>query len=57
MKAACPSGKRKFLDAKSAEASAISRHEDWKTRRIPLMYAYRCRHCGFFHLTKQEQRS
>ena len=47
-KAPCPSGKRKYLDADSARASAESRRHVWAE---PL-YAYKCRDCDYYHLTK-----
>jgi hypothetical protein len=48
MKKPCPSGKRKFLTSASAEARIAGIAG---VIGQPL-YAYECRLCGFFHLTR-----
>jgi RNA:NAD 2'-phosphotransferase (TPT1/KptA family)/8-oxo-dGTP pyrophosphatase MutT (NUDIX family)/ribosomal protein L32 len=47
----CPSGKRKYYD----ERSAIGPHQQWRAG-TPMLRAYQCPKCGWYHLTSKPQR-
>jgi hypothetical protein len=48
----CPSGKRKFFD----EVSAVGPHKEWDPG-TPTLHTYKCPRCGWFHLTRQPQKT
>lgn len=52
----CSAGKRKFLDRVTAEAKARAM-AGMRGTRMPILNAYLCPRCGFWHLTSQSQRS
>lgn len=58
----CPSGKTPFVDVRSAQAVIDEQNTiplEWRSNKekVKLPFRiYRCRRCGFYHLTSRPKR-